>query len=92
MTALSDRYSANELHAVCLRLMVLSAIVKERHASDWAIEVKEKRYALVNEALFQAAAKAPLRATRTTLVKDIKFELDEFLQLALGSAEPDGSS
>jgi len=45
---------------------------------------------LVNEALFRAAAKAPLRERKT--VGEVAFKIQEFLQIALQEADSEGSA
>jgi hypothetical protein len=45
---------------------------------------------MVNEALFKAAARAPLFEAKT--VGDVSFDRDEFMKIALEESETDGEA
>jgi hypothetical protein len=90
IAALGDKHDADELIAVSYRLMALARLLDEEKAGEWTLTVEGKEYKLVNEALFRAAAKAPLR--ERNVVRDIKFEPKEFLRIALEEAKTEGSA
>jgi hypothetical protein len=92
VTALGHEYEPGQVQAAILRLMALTRIVRERLADKWTIAVQGEKYALADQALFEAAAQARLAAHKTTPMKDIAFDEREFLELALGAAGPAGSA
>jgi hypothetical protein len=92
VAALGDQYPPDELHAVAIRLMALSKLLKGGHADDWTLSVGSKRHVLIDQVLFEAAAQATLRATRDIPMTEITFDPDEFQRLALAAAGPAGSS
>jgi hypothetical protein len=51
---------------------------------------KVREYQLVNEALFRAAARAPLFEART--VGDVSFDPEMFVKIALEESEAEGSA
>jgi hypothetical protein len=53
------------------------------------MKVHARKYKLVNEAAFKAAAACPLDLSGTTA--ELKFDREEFLQFALSFAEPEGN-
>jgi hypothetical protein len=88
VSALADDHEPDELIAVSHRLMALARLLHDGEGGHWTITVEGKEYRLVNEALFRAAAKAPLRQRK--MVRDIKFEPKEFLRIALEEAASEG--
>jgi hypothetical protein len=53
------------------------------------MKVHGRKYKLVNEVVFKAAAACSLDLSGT--MAELKFDREEFLQLALSFAEPEGS-
>jgi len=47
---------------------------------------------MVNEAMFRAAAKAPLRYDPESPIGEMAFDADDFLQVVLAEAGTDGSA
>jgi len=92
VAALADQYRLDELHAVAIRLMALSKLLKAGHADDWIWSVGSKRHVLIDQALFEAAAQTTLHATGDTPTTEIAFDPDEFRRLALAAAGSAGSS
>jgi len=90
VTALADDHEPDELIAVSHRLAALARLLHEGEGGYWTLTVEGKEYTLVNEALFRAAAKAPLRERK--MVCDAKFEPKEFLRIALEEAKAAGSA
>ena len=90
ITALGKKHQPDELIAVSYRLMALAHLLHEGEGGQWTLNVAGKEYKLVNEALFRAAAKAPLRERK--MVRDVKFNPKEFLRIALEEAESAGSA
>jgi hypothetical protein len=90
VTALADKHQPDEVIAVSYRLMALARLLGEEQGGHWTITVEGKDYKLVNEALFRAAAKAPLRERKT--VGEMKFSTKEFLRIALEEAKSEGSA
>ncbi len=90
VTSLGNKYAADELIAVSYRLQALAKLLHEGDGQEWTINVAGKEHKLVNEALFRAAAKAPLRERKT--VGEVAFKIQEFLQIALQEADSEGSA
>jgi hypothetical protein len=70
ITALGDGHEPDELIAVSHRLMALARLLHDGQGGQWTLTVEGKEYRLVNEALFRAAAKAPLQERK--MVRDVK--------------------
>jgi hypothetical protein len=90
VTALADKHTPDECIAVSYRLTALAYLVHEGHGDQWTLKVEGKKYRLLNQALFIAAARASLRESKK-LVRDIIFDPKEFLRIALEEAESEGS-
>jgi hypothetical protein len=65
-------------------------LVVEGKGGAWVMTVKDKKYELVNEAMFTAASRAPLKFRRNQVVGDI--DADTFLKIALEEAETSGAA
>jgi hypothetical protein len=91
VTALADKYTPDECIAVSYRLTALAYLVHEGHGEHWTLKVEGKEYRLLNQALFRAAAKAPLREPKK-MIRDIRFDPKEFLRIALEEAKSEGTA
>jgi hypothetical protein len=87
---LGDGHEPDELIAVSHRLMALARLLHDGQGGQWTLTVEGKEYRLVNEALFRAAAKAPLQERK--MVRDVKFNPKEFLRIALEEATAEGTA
>jgi hypothetical protein len=76
--------------AVTCRLSALAKLIREGEGDKWTITVLHQDYKLVNEALFLAAARAPLFEART--VGQISFDPKTFLPIALEESESEGTA
>jgi hypothetical protein len=90
VTALGRDHEVDEITAVSYRLIALAKLLSSGEGGQWTMSVEGNEYALVNQALFRAAAKAPLQERRT--VGEHKFEPKEFLQIALQEVDTKGSA
>ena len=89
VVALGTNHSAEEMTAVWCRLVALTKVLRSPDGERWALSI-DKDCTLVNEALFRAAARAPLRENKN--LGDMQFNVKEFLQLALEEASWEGSA
>jgi hypothetical protein len=87
---LSGDHKPEVILAVSYRLGALAKLLKEGEVKPWTIAVNPETYHVVNEALFRAAARAPLFEART--VGDVSFEREAFMKIALEKSEADGSA
>ena len=85
----SQRHGSGEMHAIVLRLMALANLIVHGEGKAWTINIDGKDYTLVHEALYRAAATAPLTVTK--IVGDVRFG-PEILDIALQEADPSGST
>jgi hypothetical protein len=88
VTALSANHTPEEILAVSYRLGALAKLIREGEGKPWTLAVTKDNYHMVNEALFRAAARAPLMEAKT--VGDVAFELNTFIPIALEEAESEG--
>jgi hypothetical protein len=86
--ALSKEASTDDLLAITYRLQALAKLTAGADVSGLTMNLHGREYKLINEAAFKAAATCPL-ALRGKF-GNIEFDRDEFLQLALSLAEPEG--
>jgi hypothetical protein len=91
VTALADKHTPDECIAVSYRLTALAYLVHEGHGEHWTLKVEGKEYRLLNQALFRAAAKAPLREPKK-MIRDIRLDPKEFLRIALEEAKSEGTA
>jgi hypothetical protein len=89
VTALAKNHDPEDLIAVSYRLQALARLLDDGDGEQWTLKIEGKEYKLLNEALFRAAAKTPLRERK--MVRDVKFDSREFLRIALEEAESEGS-
>ncbi|MGN6311832.1 MAG: hypothetical protein ACTHNN_20015 [Xanthobacteraceae bacterium] len=76
--------------AIDYRLRALAKIISEGEGQPWAFAITEDKGHMVNEALFKAAARAPLFEAET--VGQVAFDRDQFLRIALEESETDGEA
>jgi hypothetical protein len=88
VAALADDHKSDLIIAVSYRLGALAKFIQEGEGGKWAIPVLHQDYKLVNEALFRAAARAPLMEAKT--VGDVAFDLQTFYQTVLEESEAEG--
>lgn len=86
----ADKHSSDELLALTYRLQALAKLIVGGHGPAWVLDVKGKKYKLVNEAMFRAAARAPLSIDEDQLISELSFDVDAFLKLALEESDTDG--
>ena len=87
---LADSHKADEILAVSYRLGALAKLIQSGEGGKWTIPVLKQEYQLVNEALFRAAARAPLFEART--VGDVSFRPETFLKIVLEESGAEGSA
>jgi hypothetical protein len=87
---LADEHRPEEILAVSYRLGALAKLIQDGEGQKWTITVLHKTYKLVNEAMFRAAARAPLFEART--VGQVAFDPKTFLPIALEESESEGSA
>jgi hypothetical protein len=90
VTALAESQGSDEILAVSYRLGALAKFVRAGEGGKWTIPVLKQKYQLVNEALFRAAARAPLFEAHT--VGDVSFDPETFLKIALEESAAEGSA
>jgi hypothetical protein len=73
---------------VASKLPPLAHLTRGADVAGFTMKVHERKCKLVNEAAFKAAAACPLYLSGT--MAGLKFDREEFLQLALSFAEPEG--
>jgi hypothetical protein len=83
-------YGHEVISAVAYRLGALAKIIREGEGKPWTIAVSKDKLHMVNEALFRAAARAPLMEAKT--VGDVSFNHDAFMKIALEESEVDGTA
>jgi hypothetical protein len=76
--------------AVSYRLGALAKLISEGEGKPWTFAVADDGGHMVNEALFKAAARAPLFEAKT--VGAVSFDRDEFMKIALEESETDGKA
>jgi hypothetical protein len=75
--------------AIDCRLRALAKLIAEGEGKPWTFAIAaDSGGHMVNEALFKAAARAPLFEAKT--VGQISFDRDEFMKIALEESEADG--
>jgi hypothetical protein len=87
-----NRLDAEMLKCIAYRLVALSNLVEEGIGPGWVLNVKGKRYKLVNEAMFRAAAITPLSIDENDIIGNLAFDANTFLKTALAESETDGSA
>jgi hypothetical protein len=87
-SSLAQKHSAEELLAVSHRLMGLARFIGSGKGKHWTKNANDWR--LLDEALLRAAATAPLRERK--MLRNMKFDPEEFLQIALQEADSKGAA
>jgi hypothetical protein len=87
--ALSKEVSTDDLIAISYRLQALATLTCGGEISGLTMNLHGREYKLINEAAFKAAAACPLKFQGT--FGETEFDRQEFLQLALSFAEPEGN-
>jgi hypothetical protein len=90
VTTLADEHRHEDILAVSYRLGALAKLIRDGEGQKWTITVLHNSYKLVNEALFRAAARAPLFEAAT--VGQVSFDPKTFLSIALEESESGGSA
>jgi hypothetical protein len=88
--ALSKEAEPDELLAISYRLQALANLAGDADLAGLTMTLHGKTYKLINEAAFRAAAVCPLRLAGT--MAKVKFDHQQFLDLALSFAEPEGNA
>jgi hypothetical protein len=88
IVALAKRYEHKQLADAIMRLQAMTEIVAETDKSAWIVTVPNKDYKLINKAVLRAAARAPLIKKK----KNLKFDPQGFLKIALEESEIEGSA
>ncbi|KRQ00353.1 hypothetical protein AOQ73_19305 [Bradyrhizobium pachyrhizi] len=76
--------------AIDYRLRALAKFISAGQGKPWTYAITEEHGHMVNEALFRAAARAPLFQAKT--VGDVAFKPDEFMKITLEESETDGQA
>jgi hypothetical protein len=86
---LHKEHTPEAIFSVDCRLRALAKWISEGQGKPWTYATNDAGH-MVNEALFRAAARAPLFEAKT--VGDVAFERDEFMKVALEESETDGQA
>jgi len=86
----NGRLDPETLIAIDFRMVALANTVKIPQQNPWIISIKGKKYKLVGEAMFRAAAITPLSFDPTKPVRALKFDIDLLMQNALAESSVDG--
>jgi hypothetical protein len=92
IVALADHYPSELLIASTYRLQAMQKLVLSGHGPAWVMDVKGKKYKMVNETMFRAAAKTQLRYNPESPIGDMAFDAQEFLQVALAESGTEGAA
>ena len=90
ISVLVDECEPEEMIAIGHRLRALAKLIKNGDSRGWTIDVNGKEYTLVSAALMLAASTAPLRETK--MVRELAFDPQEILDIALRDADASGSA
>ncbi|MGY3584811.1 hypothetical protein ACVIGB_006130 [Bradyrhizobium sp. USDA 4341] len=88
IAALHKEQKPDVIIALDYRLRALAKLIGDGEGKPWTYAIAEDGGHMVNEALFRAAARAPLFEAKT--VGDVAFKPDEFMKIALEESEADG--
>ncbi|MVT70553.1 hypothetical protein GPL21_36410 [Bradyrhizobium pachyrhizi] len=88
--ALHKEQTPDVIIAIDYRLRALAKFISAGQGKPWTYAITEENGHMVNEALFKAAARAPLFTAKT--VGDVAFNPDEFIKIALEESEADGQA
>lgn len=90
VSALAKKIPSEHVLAVKHRLFALANTLKAGDGKAWRTDLENQNYALLDEALFLAAARAPLMEAET--IAEMKFDAKELLDIALEESRPEGRS
>jgi hypothetical protein len=90
VTGFADDHDVDELIAVSHRLRALTKVLRNGDSNHWTLNVGNKEYKLVSEALFRAAAKTRLKEAKT--VGEVAFDVWELLEAALKEVPSSGTA
>jgi hypothetical protein len=90
VSALAKKIPSEEVLATMHRLHALANTLAGGDGKAWRIDFEGQDYTLLDEALFRAAARAPLKEAAT--MREMKFDLKIFLAIALEESKPEGRS
>ena len=68
----------------------MARLVQDGDGEAWLMNDNAKKYRIIDEALFRAAARAPLIEAET--VGNMQFNKEELLAIALEESEPKGAA
>lgn len=88
--ALHEEQKPDVILAIDYRLRALAKLISEGQGKPWTFAMTEEGGHMVNEALFRAAARAPLFEAK--MVGDVAFNHDEFMKIALEESEAKGQA
>lgn len=88
--ALHKEQKPDVILAIDYRLRALAKLISEGKGKPWTFALAEDNGHMVNEALFRAAARAPLFEAGT--VGEVAFNPDEFMKIALEESETEGEA
>jgi|SRR6185312_5536656 hypothetical protein len=88
--ALHKEQKPEVIIAIDYRLRALARLISEGDGKPWTYAITEDNGHVVNEALFRAAARAPLFEAKT--VGQVAFNRDDFMKIALEESETDGEA
>jgi hypothetical protein len=90
ISALAKKVPLEQVLATMHRLHALANTLAHGEGKAWRTDLEGQDYTLLDEALFRAAARAPLREAET--MNEMKFDLKLFLDIALEESKPEGRS
>jgi hypothetical protein len=90
ISALAKKVPSEEVLATMHRLFALANTLADGDGKAWRTDLKGQDYTLLDEALFRAAARAPLKEAET--MKEMKFDPKLLLDIALEESKPEGRS
>lgn len=88
--ALHKEHKPEVILAIDYRLRALAKLIGEGEGKPWTYAVEEDGGHMINEALLRAAARAPLFEAK--IVKDVRFDLEEFMKIALEESDTEGQA
>jgi hypothetical protein len=90
ISALAKNVPSEEVLATMHRLYALANTLADGDGKAWRTDLEGQDYTLLDEALFRAAARAPLKEAET--MNEMKFDLKQLLDITLEESKPEGRS
>jgi hypothetical protein len=90
VSALAQKIPSQDVLAVMHRLYALANTLHEGDGKPWRTDLEGRDYTLLDEALFRAAARAPLMEAEA--IAEMKFDPKILLDIALEESRPKGRS